>query len=636
MSQNEEKVRVQDDLFDHVNGEWMKDAVIPDDLPTVGGFADLAMGVEKLLMADFRAWDKGEKAIPDANIEKALVIYRKAFNVEERNALGVSPVLPVLSEIEKIVDAAYLNAHIKELYQDSISLPFGMGVTDDAKDTVHHCLALTSPSLILPDTTYYGENESGKRLIEVWKNMALKLLALIPGLDEQARNEKIEGCLAFDRELAKHVKSQLEWADYIKNYNPVSFDEICQEMAGIDFKGLVSSVYGRCPEKVIVMDPRYFEEFKDLWTESNFKNYVDWCYVHKLVSSAKYLSEECREIAHEFRRATTGVEKPSAPEKYAFRLVNNLFDQPIGIYYGNTYFGAAAKADVENIVRDLIEVYKERLAGKEWLSQATRERAILKLSTMVIKIGYPEVLSPVYDLINVDESKDLLANIHEINRVSRDYSDSLLDKDVDKSLWVMPAQMVNACYNPTSNDLTFPAAILQAPFYSLNQSRAENLGGIGAVIGHEISHAFDNNGAQCDEKGNINNWWTESDYAAFKEKTQSMIDEFEGLPLGEGKVSGALIVSENIADNGGVGAALGVAHKDGITDLKPFWLNWGKIWRIKAQPAYQQLLLKVDVHAPAYWRANMQPRNFEEWYESFDVKETDKMWLDPSKRVRIW
>ena len=211
-----------------------------------------------------------------------------------------------------------------------------------------------------------------------------------------------------------------------------------------------------------------------------------------------------------------------------------------------------------------------------------------------------------------------------------------LDKPTEPENWAMPGHMVNACYDPFVNDITFPAAILQAPFYSLKQTRSENLGGIGSVIGHEISHAFDSNGAKCDENGNINDWWTEDDFARFEAKVNQMIEQFDGIELPQGKVNGKFIVSENMADNGGMSVTLDIMSKMSTASYEEYFHNWARVWCQKAKPEYLQMLLAVDVHGPCVLRANMPPRNFKEWYATFDVKETDKMYIAPEKRIVIW
>lgn len=369
---------------------------------------------------------------------------------------------------------------------------------------------------------------------------------------------------------------------------------------------------------------------------ADFSDYLAWAKVNLIVSNVSYLSEEYRNLAGTYARAISGAKKMSSVDKFAYRLVNQYYDEVIGVYYGKKYFGEEAKADVISIVKNLVESYKIRLQENTWLSKDTIDKAITKLDKMEIKIGYPDKIADKYYSYVYSPNQSLLEIIDHLTSIVVSYSDAKLYQPVDRTLWVMSGNTVNACYNPSFNDITFPAAILQAPFYSINQSIEENYGGIGCVIGHEISHAFDNNGAQMDELGNINNWWTEADYKNFQTKTQAMIEQFDGLPLEGAKVNGKLSVSENIADNGGVTSSLASIERiKPNCDLKPFFINYARIWCTKARPEYTKLLLTVDVHGPAYYRANMQVRNFPEFYKAFNIKETDKMYLDPAKRIII-
>lgn len=288
------------------------------------------------------------------------------------------------------------------------------------------------------------------------------------------------------------------------------------------------------------------------------------------------------------------------------------------------------------MVHEIIDTYKVRLERNTFLSEETKQKAILKLNKIVVKMGYPDECNKLYDKISFGPRASYYGAVKEIyNTLILDNFEKLW-KPVDRTEWVMAGHVVNACYNPTSNDITFPAAILQKPFYSIHQSRSENLGGIGAVIGHEISHAFDNNGAKCDENGNLNNWWTKEDNKKFVAKTKAMIKEFEGIELEWGKVNAAFIVSENIADNGGMAVTLEIMSNMENADYEAYFRNWARVWCLKGRPEYLQLLLQVDVHAPAYLRANMQPRNFDAWYKTFDVKPSDKMYIAPQNRVVIW
>ena len=284
----------------------------------------------------------------------------------------------------------------------------------------------------------------------------------------------------------------------------------------------------------------------------------------------------------------------------------------------------------------MIEVYKNRLAQNDWLTPETRDKAIVKLNVIKPYIGYPDELPERYSRKVVDENLTLFENAQKLSQIDIAYSWSKWNQPVDYKEWGMPAHMVNAYYNPQKNLIVFPAAILQAPFYDLHQSSSANYGGIGAVIAHEISHAFDTNGASFDENGSLNNWWTEHDYQAFTERTQKVIDQFEGQDSYGAKVNGKLTVSENVADLGGIAAALEAAKKEADFSAEEFFTNFARIWRMKGREEYMKLLASVDVHAPAKLRTNVQLPNFDDFFTTFDVQEGDGMWRSPGDRVIIW
>lgn len=630
-------IRIQDDLYHYVNGEWLEKAVIPDDRSRVGGFSDLDEGVEKLLRADFVSFADGSKEIPFPEIAEAVKLYKKVLDETRRNEEGIKPIIPYLKKVEGIKTVDDLNKNAKDLSYDGFELPIAFGVQADMKNAEKNSFLITGQSIILPDTTYYGEKaEAGKQLLEIFKGMTKGLLAYSP-LSEEDQAKYIEDTLAFDALIAKVVKSQLEWADYVNDYNPMPLEEVSSYLAPFDFAGLLHQIYGEdVPQTIIVADPKAIKEFHTYFNEETFTLYKHWVYVKFFISAAKRLSIPMHDLSTTYSRALYGIAKDPILEKQAYQLVGQVFSEPVGVYYGRTYFGEEAKKDIVSLVKRIIEAYKGRMAKNTFLAPETKEKAILKLSTIEIKMGYPDRIDPFYSELTVTEEDSLFAACRKIAQKKGEHELEKLHKPVDRSEWAMPGHMVNACYNPFANDITFPAAILQKPFYSLEQSESENLGGIGAVIGHEISHAFDNNGASFDEKGNLNNWWKEEDYKAFKDLTKAMIDEFDGIDFYGGKVSGELIVSENIADNGGVGVTLGIMHEIKDASFKDYWINWAKIWCMKARPEMVQLLLVNDVHAPSELRANIQPRNFEEWYEAFDVTEKDAMYIAPKKRVRIW
>ena len=630
-------VRIQDDLYQAVNGEWLEKAVIPEDRSTAGGFSELDQEVERKLMADFKDFANGNKTTDIPEMKDAIKLYNKTLDVKRRNEEGIKPILPLLNKILSIKSIDQLNDETYDLMLDGVDLPINFGVETDMKDATINSFVITGPNIILPDTTYYDDSNPAKeKLLAIYKDMAKKALALTDVSDE-LQEKILNDALSFDALVAKEVKSQLEWADYVNNYNPMSLDDVASLLLPFDFKGLLKKIYGdKMPSQVIVFDPKAIKNFNNYFSSEHLEEYIHWAYLNCLLSNSSLLNEELYEIGKLYTRALRGIDKNPVIEKQAYQRVSNIFSEPIGVYYGRTYFGEEAKKDVVSIVKKIIEMYKERMKNNSFLKEETKKKAILKLDTIVIKMGYPDKIDEYYSKLKVDDNDSLFDSMNKIFKIKILHNLEELNKPVDRTLWAMPGHLVNACYNPSSNDITFPAAILQKPFYSLDQSVSQNLGGIGAVIGHEISHAFDNNGAQFDEKGNLFNWWSKEDYDAFKKLTEKMIKEWDGIPFHGGKVNGKLIVSENIADNGGLSVTLAIMHTLKDADYQEYFKNWARVWCMKAKEEYILLLLTNDVHAPAELRANIQPRNFSEWYSAFDVKETDKMYIAPEDRVTIW
>lgn len=631
-----EKVRIQDDLYTYVNGEWIENAVIPDDKPVCGGFSDLDKGVEELLISDFNKMIE-EGNYPNELVKRACVLFNAMKDVKRRNKEGIKPVLKDLKKLDKITSITSFNRNLKTLVLEGYPLPFSISVDDDMKDSNKHCLMLSGPSTFLPDTTYYKPEKAQQKeaLIGILSNMMAQLLSKTK-LTEEEQAQYIQDALKFDEIIATLVKSSEEWSDYIDVYNPTKTTRVATLLKPVKYKKLLEDLFGFVPETTIVADVRFLKGFKTLFNEENFELYKHWAYIKVIHSASSFLSEELREIGSSFRRALTGTAKMLSAEKYAYRVAGGFYDQPIGLYYGEKYFGEEAKKDVVEMVQEIIDTYKKRVANSTILSDATKEKAILKLSTMKIKMGYPDSYEDIFNKLVFDETLSAYGIVSTLSAIMKEYSFSKLTEPVDKAKWVMPGHMVNACYNPTSNDITFPAGILQAPFYSIKQTRSQNLGGIGAVIGHEISHAFDNNGAKMDENGNINNWWTKEDFKRFNQSTKAMIKEFEGIVLPFGTVNASFTVSENIADNGGMAVTLDIMSRLNGANYEEYFINWAKVWCMKAKPEYEALLINVDVHAPHIVRANIPPRNFQEWYDTFNVTKKDKMYIAPNKRVVVW
>ena len=631
-----ENIRIQDDLYTYVNREKLEELVIPDDMPMAGGFAALSTDVEKLMIGEFNTMC-AEASYPNDYLARACKLYTLAKDVKRKKKHGIKPALKNLAILKKLSSLRGYNLHTKELILKGIAMPINIAVEPNMKDTTHHCVMIQGPSVILPDTSYYAEGKEQQKemLLNMWSGFAKQVLA-IAGHSEEEADALLKNTLSFDALIAKYVKSNEEWSEYTKMYNPMKTGRVAGMVKPLNLKKLLTDLFGLIPEEIIVAEPRYFKNFKEVFNPDNFEMYKAWAYVTSLMGSCSLLSEELRDLGGGFRRALSGIAAVSTPEKFAYQLASGMYSEPVGLYYGEKYFGEEAKADIIDIVRQIVATYQKRIKDNDILEQATKDKAILKLSTMGIKMGYPDRVEEIYDKLVFDESKSLYDAVSTLRKIRILENFAKLGKEVDRTHWAMPGHMVNACYDPFVNDITFPAAILQAPFYSIKQCRSENLGGIGAVIGHEISHAFDSNGAKCDELGNLNNWWTKADERKFNKKVNAMIKQFDGIELPWGKVNGKFTVSENIADNGGMAVTLDIMSSSEGVSFEEYFTNWARVWCQKAKPEYQALLLQVDVHGPNILRANMPPRNFPEWYETFKVKKSDKMYIAPSKRVVIW
>ncbi len=634
-----DKTKIKTDLYEAVNGEWIEHATIPVDKPATGGFQDLVDEIDDLLLRDTKKMSENAALIPNDLMREYITYFQLANDYQKRDQDGATPLLPILNQVAELKNLADLDQQLSSWMLKGLPLPFGLDVDADMKNTKINALFAGVPSLILPDKTYYEtDHPQAPQLLAIFKEMTLKLFALAGYEADQA--EKItDEALQYDRLLAPHVKSAEENADYSKMCNPESGAEFVKHSQHLDLNNLLVGLVGEIPEKIIVTEPVYFEKLNDLVNPATFPQMKSWMLVMTINALTAYLSEEFRQVGGSYSRALSGAPEARPQEKAAFYLASGRFDQVVGDYYGKKYFGEQAKKDVEQMVQRMVSIYQERLNNNTWLSQATREKAITKLEALGIHVGYPATIPPIYSqfkVIPAEQGGTLLANALHFSQLKRLADYQKWNQPVERAEWEMSADTVNAYYHPFRNIIVFPAAILQAPFYSLKQSSSQNFGGIGAVIAHEISHAFDNNGSLFDEYGNLNNWWTEDDQKHFQKLADQMIAEFDGLEIAGGKVNGKLTVSENIADAGGLSCALEAAKKDADVDLVDFFMNWATIWRMKARPEYTQLLLSIDVHAPNKLRANVQVQNLADFYQVFDIQPNDAMYLAPEKRVSIW
>lgn len=630
------KELIKDDLYEAVNGAWIKDAKIPDDKPATGGFNDLVDKIDKQMMADFEDYADGKKTSDDPRFNEMIKLYRVAKKFDLRKKVGPVPLQRLLASVTALDSYADYQKQWKNWVLMGLPSPVSFDIDADMKNATVYALFVSSPSLILPDKSYYepAKKDQHDQLMKLWAAMVKELLLKLDYTEEQAA-QLIKEAQAFDALLAPNVKSAEEAADYSKMYNPQTVAELTASTDQLDLAAVIKQLVSATPDKVIVMEPAYFKALNSI-LKDHFDLFKSWALINVVRDNVSYLDDEMREINGRYSRALSGSKKPVSQQKFAYYLARDIFSQVAGDYYGKTYFGPQAKADVHHMVEQMIAVYKQRLTNNTWLSKATRDKAVLKLDKLGIQVGYPDKIPSLYDHLKVDELESLIANLNQLSIVASKEMFSRWNKPVDRMRWEMSAATVNAYYHPFKNIIVFPAAILQAPFYSLKQTSSQNYGGIGAVIAHEISHAFDNNGALFDEYGNLNNWWTPEDSAHFKELAQKMIDEFDGLPIAGQKVNGKLTVSENIADGGGLSCALEAAKEEDDFNAQEFFINWATIWRMKATQQYEQLLLSIDVHAPQKLRANVQAQNQADFYTAFGIQPGDQMYKAPEDRVNIW
>lgn len=624
---------IKNDLYEAVNGEWLKTAKIPEDKPATGGFNDLVDAIDRQLMDDF---DQFTQTMPqDSRLQEAVKLYQLAKDFARRDQEGVAPLQKRLEQFTKLSSYADYQKHWAQFILEGSASPVSFDIDADMKNATVYALFAAAPGLILPEKNYYDkDNPQGPVLLKQWSIMTKKLLQKV-GYDEEQADNLIDETIQFDSLLVPNVKSAEESADYSRMYNPQSLAEFAAHTNQLDLAEVISELIGTRPEKVIVTEPKYMAALDQI-LKDHFAIFKSWLIVNEVLGQAGLLTDELRTISGEYSRALSGSKKPVNHRKFAFYLTRGIFSQIIGDYYGRKYFGETAKADVTHMVKQMVDVYKQRLAHNEWLGETTKQKAITKLNHLGIQVGYPDQIPDLYNHLTVDPRESLLENVNQLGVVANRELFSRWNQPVDRLRWEMSAATVNAYYHPFKNIIVFPAAILRAPFYSLKQTSSENYGGIGAVIAHEISHAFDNNGALFDEYGNLNNWWTNEDTEHFQKLAQKMIDEFNGLPFAGQKVNGKLTVSENIADGGGLSCALAAAQEEADYSGQEFFINWARIWRMKATMQYMQLLLSIDVHAPNKLRANVQAQNQDEFFNVFDIHEGDPMWKPAEERVNIW
>lgn len=574
-------------------------------------------------------WEKGTKE------QKIAYFYNNILDTESRNKIGVAPIKPYLEMIDGANNFTELMDIQNTLMEKLYCAPFvAFSLTVDFKDSTKY----------MPVFGAYNPNMTKDFYLtgtELQKNAYLKYLKTVMELaGEDVTDDQLEGFYNFEKSIAEKMLNTEDMVNVDKIYNVYTIDEIQALFPSVDTEKLLSASGIQKEGKFLIMDVGLTEEFAHLLNDKNFEVLKTAAKLTVILSYGTTLNTEFVDASNVFNQEFLGVSGTYSDEERAAIIVSSVMPDYIGEIYAEKYFTEEAKQDVLKMVEDIISVYKKRISNLTWMSDETKEKAIRKLDTMKIKIGYPDNWDTYLDDVQIKSASDggsYFENMLSVAKASKKELSSLQGKSVDKTEWAMYPYTVNACYSATSNDITFPAAILQPPMYDVNASYEENLGSIGYIIAHEITHAFDNNGAKFDENGNAADWWTAEDYAAFEKLCEKMVSFYDGCESVPGVLmNGKLTLSENVADQGAVQCITEVAAGLENPDYKALYRSMAKAWASTRTREYAQYAASVDLHSDEKLRVNRVVVNCEEFYNAFDIKTGDGMYVPEDERVKIW
>jgi putative endopeptidase len=636
-------VRPQDDLFGHVNGRWLATAEIPADKGSWGPFLELADTAEQQVrdiieeLAERVA--SGEVGL-EGDAMRIACLYASFMDEATVDDLGIAPIRPLLEAVESLRDVRDLAAFLGEFEQVGGSGPFGVFVDVDAKDSDRCLVNLTQGGLGLPDESYYHD-EKFADVREKYVDFLSRMFGLVGRADAAADAATV---MEVETRLSQGHWERAETRDVQKTYNLLTLAELQALCPAFDWEAFIRNLGGSesTIAEVCVRQPSYLEHLSSALAELSIEHWRTWLAIRVIRTAAPYLPNDFVETNFDFYgRTLSGTPQLRDRWKRGVAVVEGSIGEAVGREYVTRHFPPASKAMMEELVGNLLRAYRESISALDWMSAETKQRAFAKLDMFRSKIGYPEKFRDYGELDFKPD--DLVGNVLSANAFETRRQLAKVGAPVDREEWLMLPQTVNAYYRPGMNEICFPAAILQKPFFSPDAEMSENYGGIGAVIGHEVGHGFDDQGAQYDGAGNLQDWWTPEDKARFEEKSKALIAQYDALSprdLPDEHVNGALTVGENIGDLGGLTIALmayNIArHGDiGLEDAQKLFFNWGFIWRTKRRDELAQQYLTIDPHSPPEFRANIV-RNLDEFHATFGTEPGDGLWLEPEARVRIW
>jgi predicted metalloendopeptidase len=648
----DKSVKPSDDFFKFVNGTWLKNTEIPADKTRWGSFDELRQNTDKDALAILNEASKNPKYKSNTDQGKAINMYKAAMDTVARNKQGIAPLKPYLVKINAVKNIQDLQKLMMETEAQGGGVGFyGVGVGADEKNSTRNVVSVGPGSLGLPDRDYYvSEDKDSKEKREKYVLHVAKMLQFLGDFPEVAK-VNAEKVLALEIQMSQPRLDRVERRDSKKQYNPTAISDLQKMLPIVNWNTYVKGVGFSKLDTIIVTQPRYMAALQTIFTENkveSWKAYMRWTLLR---SASSQLSTAIETANWEFYGKTlTGALKQRPRHEKALQVVNGTVGEALGKLYVEKMFPAEAKDKASKMIKNVIRAYEIRINNLSWMSPETKLKAIEKLNKLTIKIGYPDKWED-YSTLEVKsplEGGSYFDNIMNISKWQWNKDLAKLSKPVDKTEWGMSPQTVNAYYNPSYNEIVFPAAILQPPFYDYKADEAVNYGGIGAVIGHEISHGFDDQGASYNADGNLIDWWTAEDLTQFTALGTALADQYSALePLPGTHVDGKFTLGENIGDLGGINAAydgLQLYLKengnpgliDGFTPEQRLFISWATIWRGKIRDEALKNQVKTDPHSPAMYRAYVPLINLDTFVQAFDIKEGDGMYVAPEKRVKIW
>ena len=639
-------VKPGDDFYTYANGTWLQKNPVPAKETRWGSFnqlRDFNIIAVRTILKDAAA----KSSAPAGSVERRVGdFYAAAMDSAAIDKLGYTPIKADLERIKGIQDVNGVLHEVATLRSTGTAAPmFGFFVGQDRKNVEVMIPQLSQGGTTLPDRDYYLKNDArSARIQDAYKTYITKLFTLT-GTDAATAKKNADTIFEMEKKMAAAQMARVEMRDPHKTYNKFAVADFSKTTPNMDWKQLMTKMKVTGEDTILVNNPKFFTELNTLLSSTPVNDWQTYLQFNVLKSAAPYLSSDFVDANFAFTQTLSGQKVQTPRWQRMSQLTDGTIGELLGQLYVQKHFKPEAKARMDEMIANLIKAYEIRIKGLDWMSAETKEKALAKLSTFRPKVGYPEKWK-TYDGLEISRNT-FFQNVRNAGQWGYNDMISQLGKPVDRTKWGMTPPTVNAYYSPVMNEIVFPAGILQFPFFDPNADDAVNYGGIGAVIGHEISHGFDDSGSQYDKDGNLRNWWTDADRARFQEKADQLVKQFNDYTVQDTiHVNGKLTLGENIGDLGGLSAAYeafkmtkqGKSKKkiDGFTPDQRFFLSWAQVWRTNILPETEAQLILTDTHSPGKYRTIGAPVNMDAWYKAFNVKPGDKLYIAPEARIRLW